>query len=59
MGEERKVYRVLVEKPEGETLRRRPRDKWENGISMNLVEIGWGVWSEFSRVSVGAGGGLL
>jgi hypothetical protein len=36
------VYRVLVGKPEGKTLRRRPRDKWENGIRMNLVEIGWG-----------------
>jgi hypothetical protein len=32
------VYRVLVEKPVG----KRPMSKWEEGIKMDLREIGWG-----------------
>jgi hypothetical protein len=31
MGEERKVYKVLVGKPEGKRPLGRPRGKWENG----------------------------
>jgi hypothetical protein len=42
MGEEKKVYKVLVGKPEGKRLLRRPRRRWEDGIRMNLGEIGWG-----------------
>jgi hypothetical protein len=42
MGGERKVYKVLVEKPEGKRPLGRPRRRWEDGISMNLREIGWG-----------------
>jgi hypothetical protein len=30
MGEERKVYKVLVEKPEGKRPFRRPRRRWED-----------------------------
>jgi hypothetical protein len=41
MGEERKMYRVLVEKPEGKRPLERPRRRWENGISMDLRENGW------------------
>jgi hypothetical protein len=41
---ERKVYRVLVGKPEG----KRPRHRWKDGIRMDLEEIDWGVWSGFS-----------
>jgi hypothetical protein len=37
MGEERKVYKVLVGKPEG----KRPL-RWEDGIGMDLREIGLG-----------------
>jgi hypothetical protein len=36
------VYKVLVGKPEGKRLLRRPRRRWEDGIRMNLGEIGWG-----------------
>jgi hypothetical protein len=39
-GEERKVYKVLVEKPEGKRPLRRPRRRWEDGIRMDLREIG-------------------
>jgi hypothetical protein len=47
MGEERKVYKVLVEQPEGDRPLRRPRHRWKAGIRMDLTETGWG------------GGGLL
>jgi hypothetical protein len=42
MGEERKVYRVLVEKPEWKRPLGRPRRRLEDGIRMDLREIGWG-----------------
>jgi hypothetical protein len=40
MGEERKVYKVLVGKPEGKRPLGRPRRRWEDGIIMDLREIG-------------------
>jgi hypothetical protein len=40
MGEERKVYKVLLEKPEGETTRK-TRRRWEDGIRIDLGKIGW------------------
>jgi hypothetical protein len=42
MGEERKVYKVLVGKPEGKRPLGRPRCRWEDGIGMDLREIGLG-----------------
>jgi hypothetical protein len=42
MGEERKVYKVLVGKPEGKRPLGRPRRRWEDGIKMYLREITWG-----------------
>jgi hypothetical protein len=42
MGEGRDVYRVLVGKPEGKGPLERPRRRWEDGIKMDLREIGWG-----------------
>jgi hypothetical protein len=41
MGEERKMYKVLVGKPEGKRPLGRPRHRWEDGIIMDLGEIGW------------------
>jgi hypothetical protein len=43
VGAERKVYNVLVGKPEGKRPLRRLRHKWEDGIRMDLREIGWQV----------------
>jgi hypothetical protein len=40
MGEERKVYKVLLGEPEGRRPLLRPRHRWEDGIRMNLREIG-------------------
>jgi hypothetical protein len=42
MGEERKVYKVLVGEPEGKRPLGRPRRRWEDGIRMDLREIGLG-----------------
>jgi hypothetical protein len=42
VGEGRNVYRVLVGKPEGKRQLERPRPRWEDGIKMDLREIGWG-----------------
>jgi hypothetical protein len=39
---ERKVYRVLVGKLKGKRPLARPRCRWEDGIRMDLREIGWG-----------------
>jgi hypothetical protein len=43
MGEKRNVYRVLMGKPERKRPFGRPRCRWENGIRMDIREIGWGV----------------
>jgi hypothetical protein len=42
MGEERKVHKILVGKPEGKRPRGRPRCRWEDGFRMDLREIGLG-----------------
>jgi hypothetical protein len=42
MGEERKVYKGLVGKPEGKRPLGRPRRRWEDGIRMDLRETGLG-----------------
>jgi hypothetical protein len=47
VGEERKVYKVLVGKLEEKRLLERPRRRWDYGIRMDLREIG-----------LGGGGGL-
>jgi hypothetical protein len=43
MGEESKVYKVLVGKPKGKIPLGRPRRRWEDGIRMDRREIGLGV----------------
>jgi hypothetical protein len=50
MGEERKLYKVLVG---------RPRHRWEDGISMDFRETGLGVWIGFDWLRMGTSGGLL
>jgi hypothetical protein len=60
MGEGRNVCRVLVGKPEGKRPLERSRRRWEDGIKMDLREIGWGgVWSGLSWLRIGTVGGLL
>jgi hypothetical protein len=59
MEEERKVYKVLVGKPEGRRPRGGPRRRWEDVIRILLREIGWGLWIGFDWLRIGTGGGLL
>jgi hypothetical protein len=42
MGEERNVYKVLKGKPEGKRPLARPMRRWEDGVRMELREIGLG-----------------
>jgi hypothetical protein len=55
MGEERKVYKVLVGKPEGKKPLGTPRRRWEDGIRMDLRDIGLGCGLD----STGSGRGLV
>jgi hypothetical protein len=59
MGVGRNVYRVFMGKPEGKSSLGRPRRRWDDGIKIDLREIGWGVWSGFSWLRIGTVGGLL
>jgi hypothetical protein len=40
MGEKRNVYRLLVGKPDGKRPLGRPRHRWIDNITMDLLEIG-------------------
>jgi hypothetical protein len=42
MGEERRVHRVLVGKPDGKRQLGRPRRRWEDDTKMDLQEVGGG-----------------
>jgi hypothetical protein len=55
-GQERRVYKVLVGKPEGKRPHERPRRRWEDGIRMDIRETG-GIGFDWLRI--GTGGGLL
>ena len=44
MGEERRVYRVLVRKPEGKRPLGIPRSTWVDNIKTDLQEVGCGVY---------------
>jgi hypothetical protein len=59
LGEGRNVYRVSVRNPKGKRPLERPRRRWEDGIKMELREIGWGVWSGFTLLRIGVVGRLL
>ena len=49
MGEERRVYRVLVGKPEGKRPLGRPGRRWVNNIRMDLQEVGCGYMDWIGR----------
>jgi hypothetical protein len=40
MGEKRRAYRILVEKPEGKSPLGRPRRRWLDNIKMDLRKTG-------------------
>jgi hypothetical protein len=41
MGEEMKVYRILVEEPDGKRPIGTPRHRWKDGIRMDVRDIVW------------------
>ena len=45
IGESRRLYRVLVGKPEGKRTLGRSKCRWEDDIKMDLEEVGCGVWT--------------
>jgi hypothetical protein len=47
------------ESPDGKRPLGRPRRRWEEGIKVELGEVGWGVWSGFTWLRIGTVGGLL
>ena len=51
MGEDRRVHRVLVGKPEGKRSLGRPRRRWEDNIKMDRQEVGGGRgdWMELAQ----------
>jgi hypothetical protein len=59
MREEIKLYKVLLGKPEGKRPLGRPGRMWEDGIRMDVREIGWGMWIVFDWLRIETGGGLL
>ena len=58
MGE-RGVCRVLVGKYESKRPLGRPRRRWEDNIQMDLQEVGCGLWTGYSWLRIGTGGGHL
>jgi len=59
MGEEKRVYRVLVGKPQGRRSLGRPRRRWVDNIRMALQEVGLGIWTGLSWPRIKTGGGRL
>jgi len=55
----RKVYRVLVGRPEGKRPLGRPRRRQNNNINVSLQEMRWGAWTGLLELSTGTGGKLL
>jgi len=54
MGEERRVYRVLMGKPEGKRPLGRHRRRWVDNNRMDLQEVGCG-YMDWSRIETGGG----
>ena len=42
MGERKGTYKILTGRPEGRRPLGRPRGRWEDNITMDLQEVGWG-----------------
>jgi hypothetical protein len=59
MGEDKRVYNVLVAKLEGKRSLRKLRCRWEDGIRMDFGEIGWREWSGLRWLTIGTGDRLL
>jgi hypothetical protein len=58
MGEERKVYKVLVGKPKGKIHLEEQGIGGKMGSERILGRLAWGVWIGFDCLRTGTGGGL-
>jgi hypothetical protein len=58
MGEERKVYKVLVGKPDGKNHLEDQGVGGKMGSEWILGRLAWGVWIGFDCLRTGTGGGL-
>jgi hypothetical protein len=47
------VYRVLLENVKGKRPLERPRNRWEDGITVDVREIGWDI--EWIQLAQGGG----
>jgi hypothetical protein len=59
MGGGSKMYKFLVGKLEGKKSLGSPRRRWKDGIKMDLMQVGWRVWSGFTCLGIKVVGGLL
>jgi hypothetical protein len=59
MGEERKVYRVLVAKPDGKDHLKDQGVDGRMGSKWTLGRLAGGVWSGLNWLRIGTVGGLL
>jgi hypothetical protein len=53
------VHRVLVGNPEGKRPLRRPNRRWEDNIKMDFRKLEEVVWTGWSWLRIGTGGGHL
>jgi hypothetical protein len=53
------VYRILVGKPQGKRPIGRHIRRWEDNITMNIREIGWGGVDWIHLARIGTSGGLF
>jgi hypothetical protein len=55
----RSAHIILVRKPKGKRLLRRPRHRWEYDIRIDIREIAWEVWTGFIQLKIWTCGELL
>jgi hypothetical protein len=55
----RHAHKILVGKPEGRTPLRRPRNRWEDNVKMDILEIGMKNVDWIHLTQDGIGGRLL
>jgi hypothetical protein len=56
---EKNTYRLLAGKPEGRMPLGRPRRRWLDNIRIDLVEVGWVMWTGLVWLRIGTGGEML
>jgi hypothetical protein len=59
MREKRKVYRLLVGKPEGKRPLGRPECRWIYNVKVDLLRNVWVVWTGLDWLRMGTGVELL